>query len=88
MLSPSTVHAAFGKHFVKTGMVPEHFHRYIIRAMEVREAGDYSKGGIVTPEESAEQIARADEFLRMAKETVGFSSSEPDDVWIGGLKDE
>ena len=39
----SAVHAAFGEHFVKTGVVPPEFHRYLIRGMEVRHAGDYGR---------------------------------------------
>ena len=32
----SAVHAAFGEHFVKTGIVPPEFHRHLIHGMEVR----------------------------------------------------
>jgi uncharacterized protein (UPF0332 family) len=38
----SAVHAAFGAHFVKTGVVPSEFHRYLIRGMEVRHASPAS----------------------------------------------
>ena len=38
----SAVHAAFGEHFVKTGVVPSEFHRYLIRGMEVRHASPAS----------------------------------------------
>ena len=49
----SAVHAAFGEHCVKTGVVPPKFHRYLIRGMEVRHAGDYGRGGTtVTPQEA------------------------------------
>ena len=33
--------AAFGQHFVKTGIIPAHFHRYLIDAQEKRLTGDY-----------------------------------------------
>ena len=36
--SDSAMHAAFGEHFVKTGVVSSEFHRYLIRGMEVRHA--------------------------------------------------
>jgi uncharacterized protein (UPF0332 family) len=55
----AAVVAAFGEHFVKVGIVPAHFHRYLIHAMEVRHAGDYGSPGDVPPEESAEHIVRA-----------------------------
>ena len=68
----SAVHAAFGEHFVKTGVVPSEFHRYLIRGMEVRHAGDYGRGGItVTPQEASQQIAHAEEFLALAERLIG-----------------
>jgi uncharacterized protein (UPF0332 family) len=67
----SAVHAAFGQHFAKTGEVPAEFHRYLIRGMEARHAGDYGKPNAITPEESAEQIARAEQFLELAERLIG-----------------
>ena len=40
----SGVHAAFGEHFVKAGIVQPEFHRYLIRGMAVRHAGDLWQG--------------------------------------------
>jgi uncharacterized protein (UPF0332 family) len=65
------VHAAFGEHFVKTGIVPPEFHRYLIRGLEVRQAGDYGKAKSVKPEKSAEQIERAEQFLDLAQRLIG-----------------
>jgi len=62
----SAVHSAFGEHFVKTGRVAPEFHRELIRAMEVRQAGDYDIIDL-TAEESAEQIAKAQEFVQMVE---------------------
>lgn len=67
----SGVHAAFGEHFTKTGIVPSEFHRYLLRGMEVRHAGDYGKARKVTPEEAAEQITRAEQFLELAERLIG-----------------
>jgi uncharacterized protein (UPF0332 family) len=68
----SAVHAAFGEHFVKTGVVPPAFHRYLIRGMEVRHAGDYGRGGTtVTPQEASQQIAHGEEFLALAERLIG-----------------
>ena len=66
----SGVIAAFGQHLAKPGTVPTYLHRYLIRAMEVRQAGDYGAADGVTSEESAEQIARADEFLLRAEQVL------------------
>jgi uncharacterized protein (UPF0332 family) len=67
----SGVHAAFGEHFVKTGVAPPEFQRHLIRGMEVRHAGDYGRGRSVTPEEAAAQIAHAEQFLSLAEQLIG-----------------
>jgi uncharacterized protein (UPF0332 family) len=67
----SGVHAAFGTHFAKTGIVPPEFHRYLIRSMGVRHAGDYGNMQAVTAEEAAEQITRAEQFLALASRLIG-----------------
>lgn len=67
----SGVIAAFGEHFTKTGIVPPEFHRYLIRGMQVRHAGDYGKAGSVTPEEAALQIGLAEQFLALAVDHLG-----------------
>ena len=61
----SAVIAAFGERFAKTGRVPVELHRYLIRALEVRQVADYSTTA-VSEQEATEQIARAEEFLRLA----------------------
>jgi uncharacterized protein (UPF0332 family) len=63
----SSVHAAFGKEFSKTGLVPLDYHRYLMRGMEVRHAGDYAAKGSVTAAEADIQISRAEQFLKMAE---------------------
>ena len=68
----SAVHAAFGERFAKTGVVPAEFHRYLIRGMETRHLGDYSTIP-VTMEDAAEQIARAEEFLRIVSQRLEHS---------------
>jgi uncharacterized protein len=67
----SGVHAAFGEHFVRTGVVPREFQRYLIRGMEVRHAGDYGRGRSVTLEEATAQIAHAEQFLALAEQLIG-----------------
>ncbi|HPD17745.1 MAG TPA: HEPN domain-containing protein [Planctomycetota bacterium] len=67
----SAVHAAFGQHFAKAGVVPADFHRYLIRGMEARHAGDYGKPNAISPSESAEQLSRAQDFLDLAGRLIG-----------------
>jgi uncharacterized protein (UPF0332 family) len=77
----SGVHAAFGEHFAKTGIIPPEFHRYLLRGMEVRHAGDYGKARKVTLEEAEEQLARAEQFLELAERLIGpLSPAEPEDA--------
>jgi uncharacterized protein len=66
----SGVVAGFGKHFARTGRVPTELHRYLIEAMEVRHQGDYALGDDVSEENAEEQIAHAQEFIRVAAQTI------------------
>lgn len=68
----SGVHAAFGEHFVKTGTVPSEFHQYLIHGMELREIADYGTGKDLSPEASAGQIGRAEQFLNLAERLIGL----------------
>ena len=52
-------------------MVPKEFHRYLIRGMQVRHAGDYGKAQSVTATEAAAQIGLAEKFLALAAERLG-----------------
>ncbi|HXX24735.1 MAG TPA: HEPN domain-containing protein [Terriglobia bacterium] len=67
----SAVHAAFGEHFVRTGIVPAELHRVLIHGMEVRLTGDYDSTKEVTTEEAAEQIANAEQFMKVARQRLG-----------------
>jgi uncharacterized protein (UPF0332 family) len=67
----SAVHAAFGQHFCKTGLVEQKFFRYLEEGMAVRHSGDYGKGHPVTVEKMSEQIAHAEDFLKLAERFIG-----------------
>jgi uncharacterized protein (UPF0332 family) len=66
----SAVHAAFGEHFARTGIVPADLHRALIHGMEVRQTGDYDYTKEVSPEQALEQIANAEHFLEAATEIL------------------
>ena len=51
----SGVMAAFGKEFVKTGAFDSRFHRYLLHAFKLRNAGDYGAVQAVS-EENARQV--------------------------------
>ena len=58
-------------------LVPAEFHRWLIGAMAARHAGDYGGSGSISPEESAEQVARAERFLALAEERLGPAPEVP-----------
>ena len=61
--SHSGVHAGFGEHFAKTGLIDTRFHRYLLDAGDIRTKGDYRIDFDISEVEAAEQIARAEELL-------------------------
>jgi len=67
----SAVIAAFGKHFVKKGLVSPDYHRYLISSLELRHAGDYGSDADMSPEAAAGQIERAEQFLELADRLIG-----------------
>ena len=67
----SAVISAFGREFASTGRVSVEFHRFLIKAQELRNAGDYGQLNAVTAEQSTEQIIRAEQFLELAQNLIG-----------------
>jgi len=63
----SAVIAAFGKEFVKTGLLSKKLHKYLLEAFEDRLSGDYNIISTITKEKSEETLKRAVEFLKETK---------------------
>lgn len=63
--------AAFGQHFTKTGLVPAHFHRYLIDAYNARITGDCKAKSNLTPTDSARMIRQAEEFITLVEQMLG-----------------
>jgi uncharacterized protein len=59
----SAVIAAFGKEFVKTGTFDSRFHRYLLNAFDLRNAGDYGVIHAVRAEKARQTIDEARELL-------------------------
>ena len=55
--------AAFGQHFIKTGIFKQNFHQYLVEAFEQRQIGDYEPMEEITKETAQKNIDRAEEFL-------------------------
>ena len=76
--SHSAVISAFGQHFARTRRVPPEYHRFLIEGQELRLDADYELPG-VPASEAAEQIQRAEKFLRLAEDFLGPACSEPEE---------
>lgn len=67
-----SVHAAFGEHFAKTGIVDQRFHRWLLDAFDQRILGDYGVEVTVTEEDAWQVIAHAEEFLAVVRNILGL----------------
>ena len=63
----SAVIAAFGKKFVKTGIFDSRFHRSLLNAFDLRNAGDYGITHSACKEKANQTIAEAGELLSEIK---------------------
>lgn len=60
------VHAAFGQHFAKTGLMDAKFHRWLLDAFDKRVKGDYGVDEVLARGDADSLIAQAREFLEEA----------------------
>lgn len=60
------VHAAFGEHFAKGGVLDPKFHRWLLDAYDQRILGDYGVEVSLTDEDAERVIQQAGEFLQVA----------------------
>lgn len=66
----SAVHAAFGREFARTGVLPAELHRHLLDASDARTVGDYDIGPALTETDAALHIDRAEEFIRIAEARI------------------
>lgn len=69
--SHAAVISAFGRDFARTGRVPVEFHRFMIDAQDLRNAGDYGQLNAVTAQQATDQITNAEQFLELAENLIG-----------------
>jgi len=67
----SALIAAFGQHFVKSGLAPQEFHRYLIEGQSSRNLSDYDTGAAFSRDQTAVHIERAERFLELAQQLLG-----------------
>ena len=75
--SHAAVISAFGREFARTGRVPVEFHLFLIRAQDLRNAGDYGQLNAVTAKQANEQITHAEQFLELAQNLIGTLPPNP-----------
>jgi len=61
------VHAAFGEHFAKTGVLNPKYHRWILQAFNKRVSADYDVEANLISEDVTALIQQAREFLQEAQ---------------------
>ena len=67
----AAVISAFGKEFIKTGILPEILHRNILNSFDLRHVGDYGAINSVTKETAATALKDAEEFIEAIKKYIG-----------------
>lgn len=65
------VHAAFGEHFVKGGIIDQKYHRWILDAFNKRITADYGVEMLLLPEDIVPMIEQIREFLKEARRIIG-----------------
>lgn len=59
----SAVIAAFGRYFVKTGLLSQELHSYLIKGFRERQIGDYETKNLQSIEDAEEMAEDAEAFL-------------------------
>ncbi len=72
----ASIISAFAEHFVKTGRVERELQKYLSQGQAYREGADYDTGAVVTPEQSLEQIRRAEIFLSVGEKLLNPDTKE------------
>ncbi|MBN2437104.1 MAG: HEPN domain-containing protein [Deltaproteobacteria bacterium] len=72
----SGIIGAFGKEFVKTGIFDSRFHRYVLSAFNLRNAGDYGGGQDISKKKAALTISEAVELLSEIKRHLAGGGHE------------
>lgn len=66
----SAVISAFGKEFIKTGLLEARFHRCVMDAFDVRNAGDYGSMHAVSEEKARQIIMESGELLEAVQRLI------------------
>ncbi|MBI5524774.1 MAG: HEPN domain-containing protein [Deltaproteobacteria bacterium] len=67
------VHAAFGEHYAKTGVLDTKYHRWLLDSFDMRIKCDYGVESEVVQEDVIELIRQSTEFLQTARRFLTHS---------------
>ena len=59
----SAVISAFGKIFIKTGILPQSLHSFLLDAFKARQLGDYDILSTISQEEAEDHLKNAEKFV-------------------------
>lgn len=68
----SAVISAFGRDFVKTGLIDKKYHQYILDAFDLRNAGDYGALNSIVKEQAEQLIINAKELFKVISKFLNF----------------
>lgn len=72
----AAVISAFGKEFIKTGILPDILHRNFLDSFDLRHAGDYGAVNSVTKETAATALRNAEDFVEAIKKYLESCRTE------------
>jgi uncharacterized protein (UPF0332 family) len=72
----SAVISAFGREFVKAGVVAPEFQFYLTDAEDSRKIADYDSRGELTEDDAIKQLDRARKFLELAGRLIGTPTAD------------
>jgi uncharacterized protein (UPF0332 family) len=61
------VHAAFGEHFIKSGLFDQKYHQWLLDAFDKRLQSDYGVEIVITSEEVSRTIEQARSFVQQSR---------------------
>lgn len=69
--------AAFGQHFVKTGLLEPQLHRYLRQAFDKRIVGDYDANAHISATDATSLVKQGEEFLAAVSQVLDQLSQPP-----------
>jgi uncharacterized protein (UPF0332 family) len=74
----TAVLGAFGLHFVKTELIEQRFHQYLIQAEKLRSTADYAIEVVISDSQAKEQLQNAEAFIAMATQFLTTETDTPE----------